>query len=43
MLHAHEPLAVPVDRLILPAWHTSFQANHIVLDEWALRPLLLGD
>lgn len=34
MLHAHEPLAVPVDRLILPAWHASFQANHIVLDEW---------
>lgn len=34
MLHAHEPLAVSVDRAIDVAWHGSYKANHVVADEW---------
>lgn len=34
MLHAHQPLEVPVDRLIIPAWHASFKVHHLLVDEW---------
>ena len=34
MLQAHEPLTLSVDRLILPAWHASHGANHLLADEW---------
>ncbi len=34
MLHVRDPLAVSVDRAIDIAWHGSFQANHLVADEW---------
>ena len=33
MLQAGEPLTVSIDRLILPAWDASHQANHLVADE----------
>ena len=34
MLHAKEPLAVAVDRKIDVAWHSSYQNNHLMVDEW---------
>ena len=34
MLQGHEPLAVAVDRKILPAFSPSYQKNHLVMDEW---------
>ncbi|MBT3287896.1 MAG: hypothetical protein HN380_11170 [Victivallales bacterium] len=33
MLHAQEALSVPVERLILPAWHASYRSNHLIADE----------
>jgi hypothetical protein len=33
MLHAHEPLAVTVERRIESAWNSSFGANHLIADE----------
>ncbi|MBI3920819.1 MAG: hypothetical protein HY318_05315 [Armatimonadetes bacterium] len=34
MLHAHEPITVTVERLLLPAWESSFHNNHLIVDEW---------
>lgn len=34
MLHAKEPLEVAVDRKIDVAWHSSYQNNHLMVDEW---------
>lgn len=34
MLQVHEPLPVAVDRLMAPAWHASYQSNHLLVDEW---------
>lgn len=34
MLHAHEPITVRVESRILPAWHASFNTNHLIADEW---------
>lgn len=34
MLHVHEPLRIRVESKILPAWHASFNTNHLIADEW---------
>lgn len=34
MLHVHEPMSVPVERKIAPAWQASFKNNHLIADEW---------
>lgn len=34
MLHVHTPLEAAIQRKIAPAWHASFQNNHLLADEW---------
>ncbi len=34
MLHAHEPLTVPVESDLVTSWEASFKNNHLIADEW---------
>ena len=43
MLHAHEPMAFPVDRSIAVAWNASYLANHLIADEWGAFGLFCSD
>jgi len=43
MLHAHEPLALSVDRNIDVAWHASYLANHLIADERGAFGLFCSD
>jgi len=43
MLHVRDPLAVSVDRAIDIAWHSSYQANHLVADEWGALGLYCSE
>ncbi len=43
MLQAHRPLPVAVDRRIIAAWHGSFDANHLLADEWGAFGVYCSD
>ena len=34
MLHVEQPLSIAVERKIDVAWHSSYQNNHLMADEW---------
>jgi len=43
MLHVHEPLTVPIDSKIAPAWNASFENCHLIADEWGALGLYCSD